>query len=335
MGKFKKEQNQDTEIFNPRTGKFEPMNSQNNEYQSICGDYKPVDLGGAVDTTPPKKKSKAIPVVIAIIVGAVVLHSCGKNNTSNNISNSENYEETQIAQTTADAQPIKSSKYEVEILNTYVDYDKYDEEQPVLLVEYSFKNNTDEAKSWMFSVSDKAFQNGIECGGTVYHDDINSEMQMNDVRPGYATTLTVGYPLYDTTSPVEIEVTEYILDDYITGTIVNLDFTAKSDIITLVAGEQGEYGKPMTMNKGTEFEENFFAYYVPYGTYKVTNIGEYVTQVNVYSDETVINEDGWEEIADSVCNDVLKVGESLTVTIPENYHVDISEPTHITLEPIR
>lgn len=108
-----------------------------------------------------------------------------------------------------------------------------------------------------------------------------------------------------------------------------------ANVITLIAGKYGEYGKDLTYNKGTEFEDKRIAYFVPYGTYKITNVGEYLTQVNVYSDETVINEDGWEEIADSVCNDVLKVGESLTVTIPENYHVDISEPTHITLEPIR
>lgn len=102
----------------------------------------------------------------------------------------------------------------------------------------------------------------------------------------------------------------------------------------LVAGEQGEYGKMISRNKGTEFEDNRMAYFVPYGTYKITNIGEYMTQVNVYSDETVITEDGWEEIADSVCNDVLDVGASLTVTVPKNYHVEIGKPTHILMEQI-
>lgn len=102
----------------------------------------------------------------------------------------------------------------------------------------------------------------------------------------------------------------------------------------LVAGEQGEYGKMISRNKDTEFEDNRMAYFVPYGTYKITNIGKYLTQVNVYSDETVITEAGWEEIADSVCNDVLDVGASLTVTIPKNYHVEIGEPTHILMEQI-
>ena len=117
-------------------------------------------------------------------------------------------------------------------------------------------------------------------------------------------------------------------------TTITLDFDENSKIITLIAGEQGEYGKMITYNKDTEFEENFYAYYVPYGTYKITNIGEYRTQVNVYSDETVINEDGWEEIADSVCNDVLEAGENLTAIVPENYHIEIGEPTQITLEKI-
>lgn len=117
-------------------------------------------------------------------------------------------------------------------------------------------------------------------------------------------------------------------------TTVALDFTENSYVITLIAGKQGEYGKMISRNKNTEFENNQMAYFVPYGTYKITNVGEYMTQVNVYSDETVINEDGWEEIADSVCNDVLQVGESLTAIVPENYHIEIGEPTQITLERI-
>lgn len=117
-------------------------------------------------------------------------------------------------------------------------------------------------------------------------------------------------------------------------TTITLDFDENSKIITLIAGEQGEYGKMITYNKDTEFEENFYAYYVPYGTYKITNVGEYRTQVNVYSNEIVINEYGWEEIANGVCNDVLEVGENLTAIVPENYHIEIAEPTQITLERI-
>ena len=103
-------------------------------------------------------------------------------------------------------------------------------------------------------------------------------------------------------------------------------------VFELVAGVQGEYGRMITYNKGTEFEENFYAYYIPVGTYIVTNIGEKLTQLNVYSDEIVINDAGWEEIAESFFNEVVQVGQSKTITIEEGRHIEISEPTHLKFE---
>ncbi len=94
-------------------------------------------------------------------------------------------------------------------------------------------------------------------------------------------------------------------------------------IIELVAGEQGEYGKMVSYNKGTEFEENFYAYFVPAGTYKVTNTGKYMNQINVYSDKTQITEEGWEEPAEVGMVKLLDVGKSDTITVKEGQHIDI------------
>ncbi len=102
----------------------------------------------------------------------------------------------------------------------------------------------------------------------------------------------------------------------------------------LVAGEQDDYGKMITYNKGTEFEESFYAYYVPYGTYKITNIGDYMTQVNVYSDEIVVTDAGWEETADADSVKLIDVGASEEMTVPKGYHIEINEPCRISLEQI-
>lgn len=102
----------------------------------------------------------------------------------------------------------------------------------------------------------------------------------------------------------------------------------------LIAGEQGEYGELITVNKDTEFEEVIYIYHIPAGTYKVTNIGEYMNQFNVYSNEYVVNEDGWEEIAEAYYIKVLNPGESDTFTIEEGQHVDICEPGKFLLEKI-
>ena len=97
-------------------------------------------------------------------------------------------------------------------------------------------------------------------------------------------------------------------------------------------GEAGEYGKLVTYNKGTEFEETFYAYYVPAGTYTVTNKGEYMSQINVYSDETVINEDGWEEPKSTGTVKLLDVDKSETITIENGQHIEIAEPSVFELK---
>lgn len=110
--------------------------------------------------------------------------------------------------------------------------------------------------------------------------------------------------------------------------------TASQEKLTfeLVAGEQGEYGKMITYNKDTEFEENFYAYYIPAGTYTVTNIGDYLTQVNVYSDEIAVNSSGWEEPAEIFFADRIEIGETKTIVIEDGQHIEIAEPTKLMLE---
>lgn len=92
--------------------------------------------------------------------------------------------------------------------------------------------------------------------------------------------------------------------------------------ITLNGDELGEYGKKVTYNRGTEFENTRNAYYVPAGTYTVTNTGKYKGQFNVYSDEIVVNENGYEEPADGNAT-LLDVGGTSTITIKQGYHVEI------------
>ncbi len=100
----------------------------------------------------------------------------------------------------------------------------------------------------------------------------------------------------------------------------------------LTAGEAGEYGKLITYNKGTELEETFYAFYIPEGTYTVTNKGKYMSQVNVYSDETHITEEGWEEIAETFDCKLIDVGNSDTITVSTGQHIEIAEPSVFEFE---
>lgn len=102
--------------------------------------------------------------------------------------------------------------------------------------------------------------------------------------------------------------------------------------IELVAGEKGEYGEPYTVNKGTEFEENYIVYRVPAGTYTVTNTGDYMSQFNVCSEELRVTDAGWEEPAETFYCIPLDVGQSDTVKIEEGQIIEIHEPDKFTLK---
>ncbi len=106
-----------------------------------------------------------------------------------------------------------------------------------------------------------------------------------------------------------------------------------ANVITLIAGEYGEYGKDLTYNEKTDMPDKIIAYYIPEGTYKITNIGEYSAQVNVYSNKINIV-DGWEEPADCLNHDLVDVNNSIYIAVPKHYHIEIEKPTQIKLEKV-
>lgn len=103
----------------------------------------------------------------------------------------------------------------------------------------------------------------------------------------------------------------------------------------LIAGEQGEYGELFTINKDTEFEETYYIYRIPAGTYTVTNIGEYMNQFNVYGETVYVTEEGWEELSDVFYVKLLDVGKSDTFTIEDGQIIEIHEPGKFLLEEVK
>lgn len=97
-------------------------------------------------------------------------------------------------------------------------------------------------------------------------------------------------------------------------------------VIELVAGQQGEYGTPITFNKGTTEEVTIIAYHIPAGDYTVTNIGTHMDQFNIYSDETHKTEEGWEEPAESVFVKLIDVNASESFTIANDQYIKVVEP---------
>ena len=80
------------------------------------------------------------------------------------------------------------------------------EGKEIVVVSFTWTNNSDETTSFALSVHPKVFQNGIECD-TAIAMDINNDKYMSDVRPGGSVQVEMAYEIEDH-SDVEVEVSE-------------------------------------------------------------------------------------------------------------------------------
>jgi hypothetical protein len=77
-----------------------------------------------------------------------------------------------------------------------------------LVVDFTFKNNSDKATNFLVAVSAKAFQNGVELDTAIVGDDekYDSGASMKDIKPGASIKTQEAYVLSDG-SDVSVEVT--------------------------------------------------------------------------------------------------------------------------------
>lgn len=95
----------------------------------------------------------------------------------------------------------------------------------ILVVTYSFTNNSENAAAFMYALTDKAFQNGVETGDVYTNfgieDDYDFDAKSREIQPGVTLDVQVAYELNDATSDVTLEITEFISfnDDKLTYTV--------------------------------------------------------------------------------------------------------------------
>lgn len=97
------------------------------------------------------------------------------------------------------------------------------EGKDIVIVKYTFTNNSDDATSFTFAFDDNAYQDGIGLNGSYFAADsanYNSDNQTKDIQKGATLDVEVAYELNDTTTDVVVEVSELISfnDDKITKT---------------------------------------------------------------------------------------------------------------------
>ena len=82
----------------------------------------------------------------------------------------------------------------------------------ILIITYTFTNNSDESMAFMYAIEDKCFQNGVELGDVFTSwgiDDYSFDNQSKEIKPGISLDVQVAYELNDTTTDVEVELDKY------------------------------------------------------------------------------------------------------------------------------
>lgn len=120
---------------------------------------------------------------------------------------------TDISTAETPAEPVRTNPaalgdYTVEIQSATITQDYAGD--PVIVIAYSWTNNSSETTSPFFSVSTSVFQDGVGLESALITDDsvYDSRMHTADVRPGTTIEVQEAFSLYNTTSPIEVEITE-------------------------------------------------------------------------------------------------------------------------------
>lgn len=87
------------------------------------------------------------------------------------------------------------------------------EGKDIVIVNYGFKNNSENATSFTFAISDKVFQDGVglnKCYTTDKSAKYSSDNQSKSIKKGASLDVEVAYTLNDSTTPIEVECSELI-----------------------------------------------------------------------------------------------------------------------------
>jgi hypothetical protein len=77
--------------------------------------------------------------------------------------------------------------------------------KPIIIISYTFTNNSEKDTNFMVAVSDKAFQNGVGLErALVTNGSVDSQSTLKDIKPGATTQVQQAYVLADT-SEVTVE----------------------------------------------------------------------------------------------------------------------------------
>lgn len=152
------------------------------------------------------KKILAFMLITSLLFGAAGCSS----ETTEAPSNSSSGSIALKSETQTDVESGVLGKYSIEIKDAFITTDF--EGEPALIVNYNFTNNNTSAESFLFSVHDAAFQDGKELGSAVVlkKEIYAPETATTNVAPGETLSVQRAFLLINRTSPIQIDVVEFL-----------------------------------------------------------------------------------------------------------------------------
>lgn len=186
--------------------------TQNDEQATRCAACgEPINQA---KQAPPKKKRHGCLISVLVVVGIfVILMFAGGGDESEQTSDTSDTNNTIVAEKNS-PEAGKIGDYIVTIKESKI---VENGEKNILVVTYSFTNNSDDSQAFTYAITDKLFQNGVELG-TVYsswgmEDEYNFDNKSKEIKPGITLDVQCAYELNDLTTDVEVEITEWISFD--------------------------------------------------------------------------------------------------------------------------
>lgn len=206
------------------------------EYSNYCPECG-ARQGQKIDRERPKIFRVAVCIIVLLLIIGTLVQEIRKKNTENKINATTQTtlpvaEPTQTADTEAEptertfeSQPVQSRApspmdddiIDVDINGCHVTYEGHEVVQNMagdlcVAVYYQFTNNTSENQEFDLTVSDKAFQNGVELEQSVFHVNDESKLSGMEILPMVSITVCSGFVLRDE-SDVELQIFPWISYD--------------------------------------------------------------------------------------------------------------------------
>ena len=163
----------------------------------------------------PKKKKKWWIAIIVIVAVFFVFWLIGTFSGDGSTDTPTNPASTAAPANNTQAAEVNSDNnignYKVDLKDSRVTSDPSGNN--ILIVTYTFTNNSEEAQAFSYAVTDTAFQNGVELGMVLTSygiDGLSFDEKLKEIKPGVSLDVQCAYELNDDTTDVQIELQPFV-----------------------------------------------------------------------------------------------------------------------------